>query len=72
MACEHTIQCDLAYGVMKCGLPEDTVDVDLKVCTLKGIHTFKRHYKSQKFRVQSMGSQRKPYPGLCRKMVEFM
>ena len=47
MACELSIQCDLVYGFLKCALPEDTIDVDLKVHTLKEIHTFKKDYKSQ-------------------------
>ena len=32
---------------LKCALPEDTIDVDLKVHTLKGIHMFRKDYKSQ-------------------------
>ena len=31
---------------LKCALPEDTIDVDLKVYTLKGIHMFRKDYKS--------------------------
>ena len=33
MACELLMQCDLIFGFLKCALPEDTIDVDLKVCT---------------------------------------
>ena len=39
------MQCDLMYGFLKCALQEDTIDVDLKVHTLKGIHTFRKDYK---------------------------
>ena len=42
------MQCDLVYGILNCALPEDTVDVDLKVCTLKGNHMLRNDYKSQK------------------------
>ena len=34
MACELLMQCDLVFGILECTLPEDTIDVDLKVCTL--------------------------------------
>ena len=47
MACELAVQCNLMHSYLKCGLPEDTIDVDLKIHTLKGIHTFKKDYKSQ-------------------------
>ena len=47
MVCELSMQCDLVYRFLKYALPEDAIDVDLKVCTLKGIHTFKKDYKSQ-------------------------
>ena len=40
MACELSIQCDLDFGILKCTLSEDTIDVDLKVQNLMGIHTF--------------------------------
>ena len=30
------MQCNLTYGSLKCALPEDKIDVDLKVHTLKG------------------------------------
>ena len=41
-AWELAMQCDLMYGLLKCALSEDMIDVDLKVNTLKGIHTLKR------------------------------
>ena len=42
MACEFSMQCDFFYGFLECAFPEDTIDVDLKVHTWKGIHTFKK------------------------------
>ena len=46
MTCDHAIQCVMVYGFLKCGLPEDTIDVDLQFYMLKGIHMFKKDYKS--------------------------
>ena len=34
MACEPSTHCDLIFGILSCNLWEDTIDVDLKVCTL--------------------------------------
>ena len=36
MVCEFALQCNLMYGFLKCALPEDTTDMNLKVHTLKG------------------------------------
>ena len=47
MACEISMQCNLVHRFLKCAIPGDTIDVDLKVHTLKGIHMFKKDYKSQ-------------------------
>ena len=47
MGCKLAVKCNLMYGYLKCGLPEDTIKMDLRICTLKGIHTFKKDYKSQ-------------------------
>ena len=41
-ACKLSTQCDLIFGILRCTLPEDTIDVDQKVCTLYGIHTYKK------------------------------
>ena len=62
MACELAMQCNLEYGFLMCALPEDMIDVDQKVCTLKGIHTFKMDYKSQTSKCSPWGAEVKPTP----------
>ena len=58
MAYKLSMWSNLVYGFLKCALPEDTIDVDLKVYTLKGIHTFKKDYKSPKPSNVVCGEQR--------------
>ena len=72
MACGLAVQCDLIYGCLKCGLPEDTINVDLKVDTLKGIRTFKKEYKSQTSKFSPWGADMQHYPSLQKKMGQFM
>ena len=72
MACELLTKCDLFYGFLKYAFAEDTIDVDLKVHTLKGIHTFKKDYKSQATKCSPLGTGVQPYPSLKKKMVQFM
>ena len=42
MACALDPQCNFLYGYFTHNLPEDTIDMDVTVCTLKGIHTFRK------------------------------
>ena len=42
MACELSANYDFIFGILSCNLPEDTIDVDLKVHTLWGIHPYKK------------------------------
>ena len=37
-----TVSCCLVYEFLRCSLPAGTIDVDLKVRILKGIHVYKR------------------------------
>ena len=72
MACKLSTQCDLVYGFLKCALLEDTIDVDLEVCTWKGIHTFRKDYKSQTTKCSPWGTKVQPYPSWKKKIVGFM
>ena len=72
MACESLMQCDLVYGFLKCALPQDTINVDLKVHTLNRIHTFRKDYKTQTTKCHLWGTEVQPYPLLKKKMFEFM
>ena len=38
------VNCDHTSGFLWCSLPADTIDVDFKVKTLRGIHTYKKDY----------------------------
>ena len=42
MACELSANCDLIFGILNYNLTEDTIDVDLKVCTLWGYTHIRR------------------------------
>ena len=72
MACKLSTQCDLILWILKCALPEDTIDVDLKFHTLRGIHTFRKDSRTQIIKCSPWGTEVKPYPSLKKKMVEFM
>ena len=46
--------------------------MDLKVCTLWGIHTYKKDRSTQVLKCSPWGPEVKPYPFLQKKMAEFM
>ena len=72
MACELLMQCDLIIGILKCTLHGDTIDVDLKVHTLQGIHTYRKDRSMQVMKCSPWGPEVQPFPSLKKKMVEFM
>ena len=65
-------KCDLIFGILTCNLPQDTIDVDLKVHTLLGIHTYKKDRNTQVIKCSPWGTEVKPFPSLQRKMMEFL
>ena len=62
MTSELMTQCDIIFGFLKCALPDNAIDVDLKVCTLKGIHTFQKDYKLQTMKCSPWGNEVQSYP----------
>ena len=70
MACELPANCDLIFGILSCNLPEDTVDVDLKVCTLWWIHTYKKDRSTEVSKCIPWRTEVKPFPSLLKKMAE--
>ena len=46
MAFQLTVSCNLESGFLRCHLPADTIDIDLKVRNMKGIHVYIKDYES--------------------------
>ena len=69
MACKLSTNCNL---ILSCNLSEDTIDVDLRVHTLWGIHTYKKDRSTQVIKCSPWGNEVKPFLSLQKKMVEFM
>ena len=72
MACKLSADCDLTFGILSCNFLEDTIDVDLKIYTLQGIHTFKKDWNTQVIKCSPWGMDVKLFPSLQKKMVEFL
>ena len=69
MACKLSTNCNLIFVILSCNLLEHTIDMDLKVCTLQEIHTYKKDSSTQ---VIKCSPEVKPFPSLQKKMTEFL
>ena len=62
----------LPLWILSCTLPEDTINVDIKGHTLKGIHTFRKDGTTQISRFSPWGMEVKPFPSLWKKMKNYI
>ena len=72
MATQVNAICDFVLCYLKCDLLEDTVDVEVRIKTFRGTHTFKedREYGTLNFRPR--GSQVKPFEELKVRLSRYM
>ena len=60
MACNLEPQRNFIYGFFQSNLPEDTIDMEVTVRTLKGMHTFRKDHVTQSSMCSLWGSCVKP------------
>ena len=68
MACDLAPNCNFHFSYFSCNLPEDMIDVDITICTLKGIPTFRRDCTTQISKCSQWGSEVRLFPSLRKKM----
>ena len=61
-------ECNFVHGYFRCFLPEVTVDMEVKVKTMKDIHTFRRDCTTQIISCKPWSPRLCPYPSLVRRM----
>ena len=72
MACVLTPQCNFLYEYFLCQSPEDTIDMEVFVWTMKGIHSFKKDHAMQLIPCRPWTSRHHPYPSLTKKMRTYL
>ena len=72
MACVLTLQCNFPYGYFWCQLPEDTIDVEVSVRTMKSIHSVRRDCFTQLISYKPWTQNHHPYPSPTRKMRTYL
>ena len=72
MACILILQCNFTHRYFRCILPEATINVEVRVKTMKGIHTYRRDCTIQEISCKPWNSRLCPHPSLVRKMQTFL
>ena len=72
MACIPKPESNFLYGYFRCLLPLETVDIEVKVKTMRGIHTFRRDRTTQVLSCNPWSTRLHPYPSLIRKMKMYL
>ena len=72
MGCDLEPTFNFLFGYFSCTLPEDMINVDITVHTLKGIHTFRNDQSMQVSRFSLWGAEVKLFPSLRKKMKDYI
>ena len=72
MACYLVPQCYFLYELFKCQLPKDTIDVEIMVRTMKGIHAFKKDCSSETSSCSPWGMHVHAFSSLVKKMEAYL
>ena len=68
MACILCPECNFLHRYFRCQLPVEMVDVEVKVKTMQGIHTFQRDRTSQVIKCNPWSTRLCPYCSFIQKM----
>ena len=72
MACILCPECNFLHGYLKCLLPMETVDMELKVKMMQSIHTIRQDRTSQVIKYNPCSTRLCLYPSLVRKMKTYL
>ena len=72
MACILKPECNFLHWYFRCLLPLETVDVEVKVKTMRGIYMFRRGNTTQVILCNLWSTRLHPYPSLIRKMKTYL
>ena len=72
MACILRPECNFLTGYFRCLLPLETVDVEVKVKMMRGIHTFRRDRTSQIIKCNPWSTKLHPYHSLIWKLKIYL
>ena len=71
MACNLKAHCDFDFHYFHCDLPKDTVDMEMTIWMVDGIHTYRRGQTTKVTSYSSWSRQVKPFSSLRRKITKY-
>ena len=72
MACILRPKCNFLNWYFRCLLPLETVDVEVKVQMMRGIHMFRRDRTTQVIKCNPSSTKLHPYPSLIQKVKTYL
>ena len=72
MACILQLECNFLHGFFRCHLPVETVDVEIKITSMQGIHMFRRDRTCQIIKCNPWSTQLCPHLTLIKKMKTYL
>ena len=71
MACNLKPTCDFIFGFLRSTLSVDTLDIQLMIRTVQGIHTFRKDHTTESATCSPWNKLIKPFPSLQKKVDAF-
>ena len=71
MAKEMSVTCDFIQHNLHCVLPENTMDILLKVCTRSGEHTFREDVYTRTLKYRKWNNELRPFHSLKKRVQMF-
>ena len=71
MAKEMSVTCDFIQHNLHCMLPENTMDILLKVCTRLGEHTFREDIYTRTLKYRKWNNELRPFCSLKKRVVQM-
>ena len=72
MACLLQPECNFLHGFFRCKLPVEVVDVEVKITSMQGMHTFRRDWTTQLIKCTPWSTKLCPHPTIIKKMKIFL
>ena len=71
MAKEMSVTCDFIQHNLQCILPENTMDILLKVCTRSGEHTFREDVYTRTLKYRKWNNELRPFCSLKKRVAQM-
>ena len=72
MACILQPGCNFLHWFFRCHLPVETVDVEVRITSMQGTHTFRRDRTYQVIMCNPWSTRLHPHPTMIRKMKTYL